>query len=82
MEFPPKPATACALDDADNKQPKCEECGWAKISSDGRLPLELDHINGNRKDNRLENLRILCPDCHSLQTTHRGRNSHNIARVL
>ncbi len=56
------------------KQPKCELCGWAKIAPDGRIPLELDHINGIRKDNRLENLRILCPNCHSLQPTHRGRN--------
>lgn len=56
------------------KEPKCEMCGWAKRSEDGYLPLELDHINGNRKDNRLENLRILCPNCHSLQPTHRGRN--------
>lgn len=56
------------------KKPKCEECGWAKVSIDGRLPLELDHINGDRHDNRLENLRILCPNCHSLQITHRGRN--------
>lgn len=56
------------------KQPKCEECGWAVLSLDGRLPLELDHINGDSRDNRLENLRILCPNCHSLKPTHRGRN--------
>ncbi|MBU1159955.1 HNH endonuclease [Patescibacteria group bacterium] len=56
------------------KLPKCEECGWAKISNDGRLPLELDHINGDSKDNRLDNLRILCPNCHSLKPTHRGKN--------
>lgn len=56
------------------KKPKCELCGWAKKASDGRLPLELDHKNGNRRDNRLKNLRILCPNCHSLQSTHRGRN--------
>ncbi|OGE80510.1 MAG: hypothetical protein A2660_00660 [Candidatus Doudnabacteria bacterium RIFCSPHIGHO2_01_FULL_45_18] len=56
------------------KQQECEQCGWAKKTSEGRLPLELDHINGDRKDNRLENLRILCPNCHSLQPTHRGRN--------
>jgi hypothetical protein len=53
---------------------KCILCNWAEKSIDGRIPLELDHINGDRKDNRLENLRILCPNCHSLQSTHRGKN--------
>lgn len=56
------------------KFPYCEECGWARKTEDGYLPLELDHINGDRHDNRLENLRILCPNCHSLKPTHRGRN--------
>lgn len=56
------------------KEPLCEECGWAKRSEDGRLPLELDHINGDSQDNRLTNLRVLCPNCHSLKPTHRGRN--------
>lgn len=56
------------------KTPKCEICGWAQVSSDGRIPVELDHINGKHNDNRIENLRILCPNCHSLQPTHRGKN--------
>ncbi len=56
------------------KEKKCELCGWAEISEDGRLPLELNHMNGDHHDNRIENLQILCPNCHSLQPTHRGCN--------
>lgn len=56
------------------KHPRCEICNWCKSANDGRIPVELDHINGDRYDNRLENLRILCPNCHSLQATHRGKN--------
>lgn len=65
------------------KIPRCELCGWAEMSPDGRIPVELDHINGNHKDNRIENLRILCPNCHSLQPTHRGKNKKvRLARVV
>jgi hypothetical protein len=60
------------------KTPRCETCGWAECDSNGRIPVELDHINGDRFDNRLENLRILCPNCHSLQPTHRGLNKQSM----
>ena len=56
------------------KSPQCEMCGWKQMSVDGRVPVELDHINGRHDDNRIENLRVLCPNCHSLQPTHRGKN--------
>jgi len=64
------------------KKPACEICGWAQRSPDGRLPIELDHINGDKNDNRIENLRILCPNCHSLQPTHRGSNHRHRRRQL
>lgn len=52
---------------------KCSECGLSEWRGK-RLPLEIEHKNGDHSDNTRENLMALCPNCHSLTLTWRGRN--------
>ena len=63
------------------KPRECEQCGWCVYSLDRRLPLELEHINGDHYDNRIENLEILCPNCHALRLTSGGWITKDRARV-
>jgi hypothetical protein len=55
------------------KDHKCECCGITEWNGQP-TPIELDHIDGNRYNNTIENLRILCPNCHAQTDTYRGRN--------
>jgi hypothetical protein len=52
----------------------CEACGLADWRGNA-LNMHLDHINGVRDDHRLENLGMLCPNCHSQTSTYSGRNA-------
>lgn len=54
---------------------KCSQCGWGEINKfTNTLPLEIDHIDGDYRNNKEENLRVLCPNCHSLTPTYKGAN--------
>lgn len=57
------------------KQRRCELCGQGEEWRGGRMSLILDHVNGEHDDNRLENLRIVCPNCNATLDTHCGRRS-------
>jgi len=57
---------------------KCMICGWnEKNVVTGRCPIELEHIDGNSENNNLNNLKLLCPNCHSLTETFKALNRGN-----
>ena len=58
------------------KEEKCEKCGIVDWMGD-RLAFELDHIDGNSNNHLLDNLRIICPNCHSQTETYRAKNILN-----
>ncbi len=55
------------------KENICEECGISEWNGK-EIKCELDHVNGDSKDHRLNNLKILCPNCHSQTDTFRALN--------
>ena len=57
---------------------RCCLCGWAKVNpKTGLVPLVADHVDGNWRNNREANLRLLCPNCDALTSTYAGLNRGN-----
>ena len=55
---------------------KCEQCGWSGTHPvTGKEVVQLDHINGDSTNNFIENLRILCPNCHAMTITFGSLNN-------
>ncbi|MGH7716001.1 MAG: HNH endonuclease signature motif containing protein [Vulcanimicrobiaceae bacterium] len=53
----------------------CSRCGWAeRHPTTGRIPVEVEHIDGDWRNNRPANLTLLCPSCHALTPTYRALN--------
>lgn len=62
-------------------EPICSSClqtTWL----DQPIPLELDHIDGDNSNNNFSNLRLLCPNCHALTPTYRGKNQARAKKVV
>jgi 5-methylcytosine-specific restriction endonuclease McrA len=53
----------------------CFMCNQVPEWNSKKLTLQIDHINGISNDNRIENLRVLCPNCHSQTSTYAGKNN-------
>lgn len=62
--------------DEDIKEHRCEWCGNTEWNGQP-IPLELHHLNGDHHDNRLENLQILCPNCHAQTDNYSGGKISN-----
>jgi 5-methylcytosine-specific restriction endonuclease McrA len=61
---------------------KCQKCGCDGNWQNGIISLEIDHIDGNNTNNEISNLRYLCPNCHALTPTYRGKNKALKAQEL
>lgn len=58
--------------------PKCMKCGWSEINtSTGKVPIEMNHKDGDSENTVLSNVELLCPNCHSLTPNYKALNKGN-----
>ncbi len=56
-------------------QSRCSLCSWSETNpKTGKIPVEIEHIDGNSNNNAESNLTLLCPNCHALTPTYKGAN--------
>ena len=59
---------------------KCVLCGWGSINpTSGKIPVEVDHIDGDHTNNVPTNLRTICPNCHSLTSTWKNTGNSKVS---
>jgi hypothetical protein len=62
------------------KDHRCEKCNGTDWQSQ-KMPLELHHIDGDRHNNTLDNIQLLCPNCHALTDNYRGKNKSRVGGI-
>jgi rubredoxin len=66
------------LEEADYK---CTTCGWGELNKyTNTIPLDIDHVDGNAYNNKKQNLKVECPNCHSLKKTFKNTGNRKSAR--
>lgn len=61
---------------------KCQRCGWSEVNVyTNKVPLEVDHIDGDSQNNKRENVILLCPNCHSLTKTWKNTGNRKSTRT-
>jgi len=61
---------------------KCCECGWSRVNpATGKVPLDVEHIDGDSSNHKEENLKLLCPCCHAITPTYKSLNRGHGRRI-
>ena len=59
----------------EKQKDRCSQCDWGEVNPHtGKVPLQIDHIDGDWSNNAESNVRLICPNCHSLTPTYVGAN--------
>ena len=61
---------------------KCQNCGWGEVNTyTNKIPLEVEHVDGDSQNNIFDNLKLLCPNCHSMTKTWKNSGNRKSTRI-